>query len=136
MPTFSKNKLVAGSGVALAAGAALLVQQLAAPAPCPSTDVCLSWAASTKYEDGTSIAASKVVTYKAYRENPRTLIASTQSLATRVGGQPRGVQSYVVTATVDGAESKDGARVSKTIRFAGPSNGSIEAPSDGGIESK
>lgn len=134
MPISSKTKV--GVGVAAAGAAALLIQQLASPPPCASSEVCLTWVASDKYEDGTLIPAGKTITYKAYRDTPRTVIATTTALAARVPNQPRGVQYYFVTATVDGSESKDSGRMPKTIRFSGPTQGAIEAPTDGAVEPK
>lgn len=128
----SKTKVGIVAGGTVLAGAALL-QQLATPS-CPSTDVCLSWTPPTKFTDGTAIPSGTAITYKVYRDGGSSSIAVVTASSTRIPNEPRGTHQYVVTATVGAAESENSSAVSKTIRFAGPSNGSLERPTDGAIE--
>lgn len=111
-----------------------------AAAACPGHVVCIEWRASTGWSDGTPFAAGTVPLYKVYRRakdgGPVTMVLSTTALEATLTNEPRGSQCYVVTATVDGKESLYSNEGCKLVRIAAPTDGSIEAPSEGAIEPK
>lgn len=104
----------------------------------PSTDVCLEWTASTHWVNGTPIAAGTVITYTVWRAtaDPNVFVnlGQTTTLQRIVRNEPRGVQCYRITATVTGVSSAFSSAACKTVRFGGPTEGTIERPTDGGIE--
>jgi hypothetical protein len=111
------------------------------PAPCPSDRLCLNWDAVVTNEDGSPFTAAQLpLSYRIWRLIPGPqflrLPYSTAGLSIGIVGEPRGLQCYAVQA-VDklGRESGLSCYSCKTIRFPGPSDGRIERPTDGGIES-
>jgi hypothetical protein len=113
---------------------------------CTSSQVCLSWQPplynEPTEEDGpTAIYGSligddqKPLKYNVYRKGTFGPIAETQGHAIKFVNEPRGEQCYAVqTVDVKGAMSVLTEYVCKTVRFPGPSDGAIDAPTDGGIE--
>lgn len=113
-------------------------EEVIAQQSCPSSQACLTWSAPTQFTDSTSIPSSATITYRIYRRTGTgPLVALQPDISTRaatLANQPRGSNSYYVTAIVGGAESAPSNVVVKTIRFGGPTEGAIEAPTDGAIE--
>ena len=121
----------------LFATALLIGGSASAQTSCPSNDVCFTIGAVTTYVGGTPIPATKVVSYRIYREtSPGTFVSAltTLSLTPVLVNEPRGLQCYVATAIVDNVESARTSKVCKTVRLPAPTDGKIEAPSDGAIE--
>lgn len=94
--------LIALALIALAGNA---FSQTTCPAAGPSpplatNDVRLNWGAVTTFTDGNIIPTSAPITYTVYRQSGTswTALCTTASLATTLGTQPAGTQSYRVTA--------------------------------------
>ncbi len=115
---------------------------LAAPfahAACPSTDACIAWKVSPGYTDGSKYPAGTSLQYRVYRVKDATtgtLLATVTSLSFTAKNEPRGVQCYVLTTVANGEEGPSSPKSCKTIRFSGPTQGAIEAPTNGAIEPK
>jgi hypothetical protein len=124
----------------IAVGSALVCSILAlaqAQTTCKGTEACLSWRAPTRYTDGTSIPAGTAITYRIYRQTNGIMTGlsnTTSSTSIKLISQPRGEQCYAVTANIGGSESVISNIGCKLIRSPGPTDGSIERPTDGGIE--
>lgn len=103
-----------------------------AHAACPGSSACLYWQASTQWTDGTPITTE--VTYTVFRGS--IAVGTTKLLALILGPEPTGNQCYTVTATAEGKTSVPSNQACKLIRPAAPTEGAIEAPSDGGIEDR
>ena len=104
---------------------------------CKSSEACLSWGRPLQYIDGTAIPATVEITYRVYRRTNGIMTAlanTTTGTAIKLINQPRGEQCYAVTAIIGGNESALSNMSCKFIRFPGPTDGSIERPTDGGIE--
>jgi hypothetical protein len=119
----------------------LLVFGVPALAACPaqvsSDKACVQWLPSTTWSDGTAYAAGTVVTYTVYTSDGQgggVLLATTTANDVTIPGLPPGQHCFVVYATVNGLRSGPSNSPCKTIRFAGPSDGTIVGPSDGSIE--
>jgi hypothetical protein len=104
--------------------------------------VCVEWRAPTTNDNGTPLsAAQKPLRFRLWRRLPNgdffPTEIGTQNLFLRVTREPLGEQCYAVSA-IDKQDRESGVScyVCKTLRFPGPTNGSIEAPSDGSIEDK
>lgn len=105
---------------------------------CTASQVCLSWSATTGNTDGSLLStAQKPITYLVYRQGSPTSIAQTQGLAIKLVSEPRGEQCYALQA-VDALSvgSALTGYVCTIVRFPGPSDGVIEKPTDGSIESR
>lgn len=112
----------------------------------------LSWTAPTQWagtkstdnpQGGDTITVP--ITYNIYgsKRGVQTVpkLASTTALAARLLNQPIGDNCYFVTAVAKDStgvarESEPSATACKQITFPGPTDGKIEGPSDGAIESK
>jgi hypothetical protein len=70
--------------------------------PLATNDVRLNWTAPTLFTDGNAIPSSSPITYTVYRSSgasgPWSAICTTTAVATTLGTQPAGTQSYRVTA--------------------------------------
>jgi len=126
---------------AIILGLAALLYAVVTPAQtltCKSHEVCLSWTAPTHNVDSTVIATDqKPVKYRVYRKvtDGFTRLAETAGLELKLVTEPRGEQCYAVTAVdAKNAESDYSGVACTTVRFPGPTDGTIEAPSDGAIE--
>jgi hypothetical protein len=128
-----------------------------ASAACPSGLTCLSWKGDGNYTDGKPIPANFVVTYTVHygpKSGPYTPLAGyngspTQALAVQFATPAKPKLCFRVTATADSPEmDKDGKLTGKLVKatsdFTGevcdtvslppPTDGRIEAPTDGSIE--
>lgn len=109
--------------------------------PCPSDRVCLSFTAPAGNTDGSLLsAAQKPLTFHVWRRAATgswvRLAYNTRATSITLAGEPRGLQCWAFTAmAASGDESALSCYACKTIRFPGPSDGRIERPTDGGIES-
>jgi hypothetical protein len=106
-------------------------------AACPSSSACLSWRASTRWLDINGVDAGPItseVTYILYRGD--FAIGSTKLLAIIFGPEPVGNQCYRVIAMAEGKTSSFSTQTCKLIRPAAPTEGAIEAPTDGSIENR
>lgn len=105
----------------------------AATPTCRVDAACISWMAVTTNTDGTPVAGP--VTYRVTRIGGSfNITSSTSFIATP---KAKGQQCFVVTAIdVNGAESAPTPQVCKVLKLAAPSNGRIEAPSNGAITPK
>jgi hypothetical protein len=135
MTTTSK---VVGAAAVIALGGATA---LFAPGSCNRTEACLSWQAPTRYTDGTTIPSTKTISYTVYKsQNAATLGAvaqgTTQAREMKITGLAPGTWYFAVTASVDGMPSVLSNTGSKLIRKPAPTEGAIEAPSDGAIETR
>lgn len=98
--------------------------------PFASTDACLSWSAPTQYTDGTPV--TKPVSYRVYRDG--VLAATTTQLFHEFKNEASGQRCYYVTAVVESVESLPSGTGCKLVRPAAPTDGGIEAPTDGSFE--
>lgn len=98
--------------------------------PYPSTEVCLRWSAPTQYTNGSPITTP--LTYRIYVDG--VAVAETSALYYRVTNLRSGTRSFNVTALTNGQESAPSGTGYKTIRPAAPTDGTIEAPTDGSFE--
>lgn len=98
--------------------------------PYPSTDACLSWTAPTQNTDGSPITG--LLAYRVYRDG--VYMTTTTALFLDMKMQPPGNRCYFVTAVVGSMESAPSATNCKLIRLPAPTNGSIEAPTEGSFE--
>ena len=106
---------------------------------CTSSQACIAWRASPGWESGGPFSPGTVVTYNVYAqpENGTPVMrGSTTGLEIRIVGLPPGKYFFFVRASVAGVESINSNLATKVIRFPGPTDGAIEAPTDGGIENK
>lgn len=99
---------------------------------------CIEWVPPVANTDTTAIAADqKPLVFTVWRRTGSQYVSlvSTQNLFVRIGKQPLGQQCYAVTVTDAKGKSSDlSCFACKTIRFPGPTDGSIDAPTDGSIE--
>ncbi len=118
---------------------------LAACPVMPSNKACLQWVASSGWNDGTPFAAGTVVTYRVYQVDKVTgglqqLLGTTQALQLQPTGLSLGEKCFAVVTVVSptptgfNSTSSPSNTACKTLRFPGPTEGSIAAPSDGSIE--
>lgn len=95
----------------------------------------LSWGAVTTFTDGSTISAP--VTYRVYaglQGAPMALITELPALTLLLQNQPLGVMCYRVTAVANAVESDSSTTLCKTMRPPAPTEGAVEAPTDGAIE--
>lgn len=106
---------------------------------CTSSQACIAWAPSSGWADGTPYPSGTIVTYYVYSQadnQPPVLRGTTTGLELKIVGLPPGPHWFFVRAMVATAESANSNTAPKTIRFPGPTDGSIEAPTNGGIENR
>jgi hypothetical protein len=109
----------------------------ACPPNVPPDRACVQWQASSGWSDNSPFTPGTVVTYRVYRLTPpgATLVYTTTALNTpNLAGFPKGEQCFFVRASVNGTESANSNTACKTLRFPGPTDGSIVGPTDGSIE--
>jgi hypothetical protein len=112
---------------------ALLTFAASLVAACPADRACLSWTAPTRNVDNSPIRLP--ITYRVYRiGSPIVLVGTTQAQSFVVTQQPSGQQCFVVTANTIGGESEFSNQACKFLRPSAPTDGAIEALSNGAIE--
>jgi hypothetical protein len=115
----------------------------ACPNPVPANVACVRWQPSTGWSTGVPYRAGTVITYHvvlhANGQVVRTLTTTTGLDAT-IRGLPAGQHCFAVFAKVTPVDvgASDTSALSnvacKTLRFPGPTDGSIVGPTDGSIE--
>lgn len=109
-----------------------------AQTPCAANIACVSWIASAGYTNNTPYPAGTVVQYvvKLVSSTGTVIrdLGSTTSLSYTAKGLPKGSRCFAVVARVQGIDSTLSNVTCKVIRFPAPSDGKIEAPTDGAIE--
>lgn len=105
----------------------------------------ISWEAATQNTDGSPITGTiKYRIYRGKKDEPKTLVAETSLLSVLLTQQPIGNMCYVVTTVVSSlppvvmvtGESVPSAEGCKVMVLDAPSDGSIERPTDGSIETR
>lgn len=118
---------------AIALVALLSVSTHVAPAAAPVGSTALSWTPPTQFTDNTLIPVGTTITYRVYRDG--VFVTQTTNRTQQLVTEPTGPRCYHVTANIVGyGESTASVQACKTVRIPGPTEGSIEAPTDGGIE--
>lgn len=132
---------ILGGGVGAIAGMLAMVALIDEPCPGsnPRRDACLCWQPPTQYENQTNIPATQVLTYRIYRDNalvtfPEISQAGPAQICRNLANEPPGEHAYQVTAAQANEESQRSNTATKFIRAPAPTEGAIEAPTDGGIE--
>jgi len=132
-------KTLAASGGAVAAASLVGLMQVLGPS-CPRTDACLTWLPPTEYTNNAPIPAGTVIDYFVYRDTklvvtPPIRGIAGQPMAYNLRLEPPGFRSYTVAAIVATKVSAPSSPpATKLIRAPAPTEGAIEAPTDGGIE--
>lgn len=122
---------------------ALLLLPVASYAACPtktpSDRACIKWTPPTLNTDGSSL--TNLAGFRIYYGQSPTALTLTMQINsptqnTQVIVPPsRGTWYFAIAAfATTGAESARSNVASKIIRFPGPTDGAIEAPTDGSIE--
>jgi len=110
---------------------------------CPVGAVCLAWIKPSGLvdKDGKDIGpipADKVplVMCHIYRASQEVWLVPCVNEQQIMPNQPRGTQCYVMTASLDAGVSDPSNTRCKKVGFPGPTDGKIEAPTDGSIQPK
>lgn len=132
-------------------GAILLLLVCSVAAACPGGQTCLSWKGDGSYTDDKPIPSTFVVTYTVWngaKGGPYTTLyayngAPTQVMSVQFKEPVQPKTCFVVTATADSPDDKGvlkpatsayTAEVCDKVAPPAPTDGRIEAPTDGSIE--